>query len=90
MPLGRNWTSSSGTNATSCTSSTWLLTRKCRSTCQYCMVSAWLWLWLVITLVTTSRRSVAVARRTLARDAVRRAAALRDSAEWKSWDALET
>ena len=50
-PLGRNCTSSSGTKQTSCTSSTALETPKCRSTCQYCIVSAWLWLWLVITLV---------------------------------------
>ncbi len=81
---------SSGTKHTSWTSSTWLDTAKCRSTCQYCMVSAWLWLWLVMTLVTTSLRSVALASRTLVRLALRRADAARPSAEWKSCAALDT
>ena len=88
-PLGRNCTSSSGTKQTSWTSSTALETAKCRSTCQYCMVSAWLWLWLVITLVTTSRRSLDDASRTLVRLDRRRAAACRLRFEWKSCELVD-
>ena len=54
-PLGRNWTTSSGTKHTSWTSSTALLTPKCRRTCQYCMVSAWLWLWFVVVCIRQRR-----------------------------------
>jgi len=89
-PRGRNCTTSRGTRQTSWTSSTEVLTPKWRSTSQYCMVNAWLWLWFVMTFVTISLLSDAVARRTLVRAELRRAAAWRASCEWKSWVAFET
>ena len=52
-----------------------VVTSNMRSTCQYCMVSALVWLWFVMILVVTESDSVAAASRMPVRLALRRAAA---------------
>ena len=88
-PAGRKRIGSSGTKQTSVTPSTVDRTSNMRSTSQYCMVSARVLLWLVTTLVTTSVRSDADARRMLIRWALRRAVAERSTAACEDCVALE-
>ena len=83
-------TTSSGTKHMSVTPSTAVEISKCRSTSQYCIVSAWMRLLFVITRVVTDSTSDAVASRIPVRCACRLADAWRSIALCACEVAVET
>ncbi len=88
-PGGRKRTRSSGTKQVRVTPSTSSVTRKCRSTSQYCRVRARVRLWFVMTLVVTRSVSLVVASRIAVRWARRRAEDSRATELWSCSAARE-